>query len=521
MKIYEKIFARLEELHMSQTELSRRTGIATSTISDWRKKQINPQADKLVSICKALDMTLVELLCVEENEEQTATNDYVSEENYMIELFRQSDTQSRRRIISYLALFDVCKQINDSNQSQQRNVSVVQDIDGNSIVVINGYDRREEHLHFLEWLKQQIRQHEIDVLLIAGDVFDSPNPSAESQRMYYRFLREVTSENPSLQIIIIAGNHDSAARLEAPNPLLEDMNVTVRGVVRRNAEGDIDLQHLIVPLYTEGEVTAYCLAVPYLRQGDYPSAENYSKGVQLLYEQLFNEVKEKGLPVIAMGHLQATGSEISEDDRSERTVIGGLECVSPDAFDEAIAYTALGHLHRSQRVSHRENVRYSGTPMPMSFAERNNASGVVMITISAEGTGIERLAFEPLAGVMSIPRQARPLEEVLQAIGDLPDGDVTLRSPYLEIKILMTEPEPSYKYKIEEALKGKAVRLARIAAMLPQKKASGIVATSYEELQTIRPLDMALDVFKRKYGGTEMPDTMKQLLESVIKEAGV
>ena len=112
MKIYEKIFARLEELHMSQTELSRRTGIATSTISDWRKKQINPQADKLVSICKALDMTLVELLCVEENEEQTATNDYVSEENYMIELFRQSDTQSRRRIISYLALFDVCKQIN-------------------------------------------------------------------------------------------------------------------------------------------------------------------------------------------------------------------------------------------------------------------------------------------------------------------------------------------------------------------------------------------------------------------------
>ncbi|MDA6815829.1 exonuclease subunit SbcD, partial [Escherichia coli] len=86
-----------------------------------------------------------------------------------------------------------------------------------------------------------------------------------------------------------------------------------------------------------------------------------SKGVQLLYEQLFNEVKEKGLPVIAMGHLQATGSEISEDDRSERTVIGGLECVSPDAFDEAIAYTALGHLHRSQRVSHRENVRYSGT----------------------------------------------------------------------------------------------------------------------------------------------------------------
>ena len=88
MKIYEKIFARLEELHMSQTELSRRTGIATSTISDWRKKQINPQADKLVSICKALDMSLTELLCNEESTERTAPIDYVTDENYMIELYR-------------------------------------------------------------------------------------------------------------------------------------------------------------------------------------------------------------------------------------------------------------------------------------------------------------------------------------------------------------------------------------------------------------------------------------------------
>ena len=93
MKIYEKIFARLDELNISQTELSRRTGIATSTISDWRKKQINPQADKLWSICKALDMSLVELLCDEEGTEHTVSMDYVTDEKHMIELFRQSDTE--------------------------------------------------------------------------------------------------------------------------------------------------------------------------------------------------------------------------------------------------------------------------------------------------------------------------------------------------------------------------------------------------------------------------------------------
>uniref|UniRef100_UPI004025327F helix-turn-helix domain-containing protein n=1 Tax=Lachnospira eligens TaxID=39485 RepID=UPI004025327F len=188
MKIYEKIFARLEELHMSQTELSRRTGIATSTISDWRKKQINPQADKLVSICKALDMTLVELLCVEENEEQTATNDYVSEENYMIELFRQSDTQSRRRIISYLAFFDACKQINDSNQSQQRNVSVVQDIDGNSIVVIN--DIRFKGKRSIDWkeVRAYLKEYVGDFYKVAstGDVIyiGSDLPSEYSGSVY-------------------------------------------------------------------------------------------------------------------------------------------------------------------------------------------------------------------------------------------------------------------------------------------------------------------------------------------------
>ena len=114
------------------------------------------------------------------------------------------------------------------------------------------YSRYDEHVRFLDWLRRQIKERKIDVLLVAGDIFDGPNPSAESQRLYYSFLRRVTAECPALQIIIIAGNHDSAARLEAPNPLLEEMNITVRGVVKRDADGDIDLAHLIIPIYKPG-----------------------------------------------------------------------------------------------------------------------------------------------------------------------------------------------------------------------------------------------------------------------------
>ena len=186
MKIYEKIFDRLDELHMSQMELSRRTGIATSTISDWRKKKINPQADKIVSICRALDMSLVDLLCDEETVEPAAQIDCLTNENYMIELFRQSDAESKRRIISYIELLEVCKQINNACQSRkrQRNVSI---IDGNNIVVIN--DIRFKGKRSINWreVRAYLKEYVGDFYMVAstGDVIyigaDLPNEYSGSK----------------------------------------------------------------------------------------------------------------------------------------------------------------------------------------------------------------------------------------------------------------------------------------------------------------------------------------------------
>ena len=139
MNIYERIFDRLEELHMSQIELSRRTGIATSTISDWRKKKINPQADKLVSICKALDMSLADMLCDEDKQTEPELVDFITDEKYIIELFRNSELNIKKQIRRYFDLIQICNEINRNNEKNKlsRNVSVIQDIDGNNIVVIN------------------------------------------------------------------------------------------------------------------------------------------------------------------------------------------------------------------------------------------------------------------------------------------------------------------------------------------------------------------------------------------------
>ena len=400
-----------------------------------------------------------------------------------------------------------------------------------------GYDRVEEHTHFLQWLVRELKENKFDVLLIAGDIFDVSNPSAASQHMFYRFIRQVTEENPKLQLVVVAGNHDSAARLEAPLPLLQEMRTEIRGIVRRH-EGEIDYDHLIVELKnSEGEVEALCLAVPFLRQGDYPvvttDGNPYAEGVKELYARLQERALQRrkdGQALVAVGHLQATGSEIAERDFSERTIIGGLECVSPDAFTEQIAYTALGHIHKSQRVSGRENVRYAGSPLPMSFAEREYHHGVVIVTL-AEGWAveIEKREYIPLVGLLSVPRgKAATPEEVLEELAHLPlaseeaEGEQTERSlhfPYLEIKVLLTEPEPMLRQQIEEAIADKAVRLARIVSVYRQAEEN----TLEEEvlaagLQEMNPLQIVKATFENIYQ-SEMPEELERLFQQAMREA--
>ena len=150
MKIYEKIFTRLELLHMSQTELSKKTGIATSTISDWRKKKMNPQADKLVPICKALDMTLAELLCEEEeNSVSIMTSNCISDEKITIEKMLTSPDDIKGRVFQYFNDIYLGLEKNQSAKRKVRNVSIIQDAEGKKIVLIN--DKKFKGLSKADW----------------------------------------------------------------------------------------------------------------------------------------------------------------------------------------------------------------------------------------------------------------------------------------------------------------------------------------------------------------------------------
>lgn len=405
-----------------------------------------------------------------------------------------------------------------------------------------GYDREAEHDAFLNWLADTLTERQTDVLLIAGDVFDVANPSAAAQRRFYHFLKEANRRNSGLQIVVIAGNHDSAVRLEAPNPLLEELNATVVGLVRRKESGEIDFDSLLIPLCDrEGNRKAWCLAVPYLRPGDYPPSEEpedtYWAGLDRMYKQLSAyavSLRQPGEALVAMGHLHATGAELSDDDRSERVIMGGLESVSTAAFSDEIAYTALGHIHKAQRIGGKETIRYAGSPLPMSFSEKNYRHQVVEVTIEGEqDVRFETIPVPLSASLIRLPEQPAPPAEVLERLASLPAvssatsaGRPTqaadpARWPYLEVRVLLTEPDPAFRHRVEEALEGKAVRLTSIVPAYPKREADEAKPPlSYTDLQKIDPLDMLRHAFAAKYAG-ELPDEMKELFQEVMREVSL
>lgn len=395
-----------------------------------------------------------------------------------------------------------------------------------------GYDRDAEHDAFLAWLVNTLAEQQADVLLIAGDVFDVANPSAAAQRRFFHFLKEANRRNPHLQIVVVAGNHDSAARLEAPIPLLEELNTSIVGIIRRTDLCQVDFNSLLVPLYNkEGQREALCLAVPYLRQGDYPATEEkndtYIAGIDRMYRRLYAFAAERKLPgegLIAMGHLHATGAELSEDDRSERVIMGGLESVSADTFDPGLAYTALGHIHKAQRVGGREHVRYAGSPLPMSFSEQHYKHQVVEITI-ADGicTHCEAILVPLRCELKRMPVQPLSPEEVLSELSKLPvagEGEDRSRYPFLEVCVLLTEPDPTFRHRVEEMLADKAVRLTSIVSSYPRRKeeeGEGFRPMTYTDLQKIDPLKMLQHSFSNRYGG-ELPEELQELFKEVMRE---
>ncbi len=255
-------------------------------------------------------------------------------------------------------------------------------------------ERQEEHKAFLDWLLKTIHEENIDLLLIAGDVFDTASPSSYSQKTYYDFLIQVRNSGCK-QVIIVGGNHDSPSFLNAPKEILSALNVTVIGNVGAQIDNEI-----VVVKDAENEPALIVCAVPFLRERDisrFAEGETYAdrskrinENIKKHYEEiaaLAQQIKEKSgkkIPIIATGHLSVSGGKRDADDGVRETYIGNIEAIGSDIFPETFDYIALGHYHIACKI--KEHIRYCGSPIPMGFGEAKQKKVVYIVDFNKEMT---------------------------------------------------------------------------------------------------------------------------------------
>ncbi len=285
-----------------------------------------------------------------------------------------------------------------------------------------GHERLAEHRHFLDWLLQTIEAETVEVLVVAGDVFDTGNPPAAARELYYSFLAQLKNSATCHDVVIVGGNHDSAATLNASASLLKALRVhVVGGVPAQLQEQCIALPH------GAAAPRLVVAAVPFLRDAEVRQLvagestadrdERLRHGIAAHYHALAGHLghyRALGVPVLATGHLFAAGGTAGDAERDIH--VGTLGQITADAFPDCFDYVALGHLHRPQVVGGRAHIRYCGAPIPLSFSETGHPQQVLLVTFDG--------AAYPVVQALNVPctRQLRRfrggLEQVVQALLD-------------------------------------------------------------------------------------------------------
>lgn len=394
---------------------------------------------------------------------------------------------------------------------------------------LHQYSRDDEHKYFFNQLKNIILEEEPDVLIVSGDIFHSATPTVVSQKLYYHTLVELSRLHDDLQIIVVAGNHDSPSRLEAPRELWEAFNVTVIGGLDfykefNESELSYDASKIQIPVKRHDEIVGWVLAVPFINAGNYPPLkenDTYSNRVLSFYFNLNNNLKQsvqfnENHSVVATGHFMMSGV----NSNSYNKMIGGLESVAKEDILslKEIDYWALGHVHHPQFVG--ENMRYSGSPFALTFNEIYPHS-VTVVDIDNHNVDIKIREIEPLIPVLDFPSKpnsyddALSVEEVLDNIEKVLDNECYVR---LHVKSDLALSDVT-NAKIMDVFEERKAKYCGVQVYLPENKSdnSENLIRTIDEFKAISPFELGCSVYKKK-NNEDMPEEMKIMFKKVCDE---
>ncbi|MBT3319090.1 MAG: exonuclease subunit SbcD [Clostridia bacterium] len=369
-----------------------------------------------------------------------------------------------------------------------------------------GKKRNDEHSAFLNWLTEQIASRDIDALVVSGDIFDTGSPGGAAEQLYFDFLTSIIKTNCKT-VVIVAGNHDSPRRLQAPAALLKKLHIHVIGIPSAPADHVIELKD------SDDNIGALCCAVPYLRKNDMVRIEDDNistdEKIILATKQFYSDVaaaakqKNPDVPIIATGHLFAQGATTSEGDGVRELYVGSLGHVGADVFPEEIDYVALGHIHSKQTVSGNERIRYSGSPLCMSFSEIGKPKYVLEID-TLDGISVDKIEVPAFRQMKAI---SGDYDEIISALGAL-SGDV-----WVEVTYTGSELRSSLSFDINEAVRGSDISVLSIR----NKAIIDSIIGATQISQTLESMKVA-DVFLRCMDDNEISGSRREHMTADFNE---
>ncbi|MGL1885172.1 MAG: exonuclease SbcCD subunit D C-terminal domain-containing protein [Reichenbachiella sp.] len=358
-----------------------------------------------------------------------------------------------------------------------------------------GQDRYEEFEHMLDEMIDIIVEKKVELLLISGDIFDVPSPSNRSQELYYNFLKRLFN-TCCRHTIVTGGNHDSISTLNAPKEVLKMVNVTTIGGVTEQLSDmivkvmDADDQHVL-----------NVAAIPYLRDKDVRKSvggqdatdteKSVKNGLVQFYDAIEGLLAADNKPCIGMGHLFAHGATTSDSERDIN--IGNLGAVNANEFPQSFDYTALGHIHKPQVIGKNEMIRYSGSPMPLSFSERKDLKSVVLLNLVNDALSIEEIILlNPARKLVKFKGAFTELQEEL-----LDYESKSILVDWAEIEIVEEEHSPQLRMDFEAFITDSEFQIEILKYRFSVKKGKGDTGDFFQQNKLLEDL-LPQEVFEKR-----------------------
>lgn len=365
--------------------------------------------------------------------------------------------------------------------------------------------RAAEHQHFLTWLLEQVKQYQVNAVIVAGDIFDTGSPPSYARELYNQFV--VSLQQSGCQLVILSGNHDSVSVLNETSSLLAYLNTEV---ITSGAE-----PHVITLKNAQGQPGALLCAIPFLRPRDIQlsiagqSSEQKQLSLQTAisdyyhasYQLAEQQRQSLGLdiPIIATGHLTVVGAEVTDSVRD--IYIGTLDAFPSGAFPPA-DYIALGHIHRPQVIGGKENIRYCGSPIALSFDEANQQKSVCLVDFDRRDMSqIQQLAIPLFQPLQTLKGSLAEIQQQLNALS-ITDSE---RPVWLDIEVATQDYLADIQQRIESLTHDLPVEvvLLRRARRQHQGQHEAIANETLNELT-------AEEVFLRRLAEEQLDDEQKQ-----------